>query len=192
MIVTPTTKTTLLLNGAYQPYKFLSARDAIYNLGTGGIRAIDAYGNVLKWDEWFTIAEHDDQTPELRSAHNTWPVPVIAIVPGFFKTLRETTKKNLSLRKTYFLYERTCQYCLKEIPFSTATKDHVIPRSKGGKNDSTNIVLACKRCNVAKGSKLNYHNCKGELPKIRNINTPLDLMRVENVKMRKEFEFFIK
>lgn len=29
-------------------------------------------------------------------------------------------------------------------------RDHVVPRSRGGPDDATNIVMACKRCNAAK------------------------------------------
>jgi len=32
--------------------------------------------------------------------------------------------------------------------------DHVIPLSRGGKNDPSNIVITCPRCNLSKGSKL--------------------------------------
>ena len=33
------------------------------------------------------------------------------------------------------------------------TIDHVIPRSRGGKNDWLNLVTACKKCNQKKGNK---------------------------------------
>lgn len=34
-----------------------------------------------------------------------------------------------------------------------ATKDHVMPLSKGGTNERSNIVLSCWRCNRTKGDK---------------------------------------
>lgn len=33
------------------------------------------------------------------------------------------------------------------------TRDHVIARSNGGKSVMTNLVLACKKCNNAKGRR---------------------------------------
>lgn len=45
-----------------------------------------------------------------------------------------------------------CPYCLKQFPLSKATKDHVIPASRGGKTDDTNLVLSCSTCNAQKGA----------------------------------------
>jgi 5-methylcytosine-specific restriction endonuclease McrA len=38
--------------------------------------------------------------------------------------------------------------------YKELTLDHVIPKSKGGKTEWTNIVTACKKCNNEKGSHL--------------------------------------
>ncbi len=43
-----------------------------------------------------------------------------------------------------------CQYCGSK---RHLTVDHVIPRSKGGKTNWSNLVTACHRCNVQKGDK---------------------------------------
>ncbi len=43
-----------------------------------------------------------------------------------------------------------CQYCGSK---RHLTIDHVIPKSKGGKTNWTNLITACNRCNVNKGDK---------------------------------------
>ena len=43
-----------------------------------------------------------------------------------------------------------CQYCGSK---RHLTIDHIVPRSKGGKTNWTNLVTACNRCNVNKGDK---------------------------------------
>lgn len=45
-----------------------------------------------------------------------------------------------------------CPYCLKQFPLGKATKDHVIPASRGGKADDKNLVLSCAKCNTEKGA----------------------------------------
>lgn len=47
-----------------------------------------------------------------------------------------------------------CHYCGTRLTPMTATVDHVIPRSKGGTNELSNLVLACRKCNQAKGNKM--------------------------------------
>ena len=43
-----------------------------------------------------------------------------------------------------------CVYC--ESP-DHPTIDHVVPRSRGGTDELSNLVLACRRCNSAKGAR---------------------------------------
>ena len=55
-----------------------------------------------------------------------------------------------------FLFRRDnniCLYCGGHFPTSQLTRDHVIPRSRGGKNTWTNVVTACSRCNHHKGAR---------------------------------------
>ena len=52
------------------------------------------------------------------------------------------------------IYKRdknSCQYCGAT---TKLTIDHVIPRSKGGKDTWENLVVACSSCNVKKSDKL--------------------------------------
>ena len=45
-----------------------------------------------------------------------------------------------------------CHYCGCRIEPGTATLDHIKPQSKGGNHSVSNLLLACKRCNVKRGS----------------------------------------
>jgi len=65
------------------------------------------------------------------------------------------------MRETIFtermvLYARDrylCAYCGDQYDGKSLTIDHVVPKSRGGKNTWTNCVTACKPCNIRKGSK---------------------------------------
>ena len=64
------------------------------------------------------------------------------------------------------IYKRdnhTCQYCGST---KKLTIDHVIPRSRGGKDTWENMVIACSSCNTKKGDQLLEHT------KMKLIRTP--------------------
>lgn len=46
-----------------------------------------------------------------------------------------------------------CAYCGLEFTLRNLTIDHVLPRSRGGKNTWMNTVTACKPCNVKKADR---------------------------------------
>ena len=51
-----------------------------------------------------------------------------------------------------------CQYCGST---KSLTIDHVIPRSRGGKDTWENLVVACSPCNVKKGDKILFGKWSG-------------------------------
>ena len=44
-----------------------------------------------------------------------------------------------------------CPYCETIIYWRELSIDHIIPKSKGGANDSSNLVWTCRTCNISKG-----------------------------------------
>jgi len=53
--------------------------------------------------------------------------------------------------------EGRCEYCRVhqiDFDFFTFHVEHVIPRQHGGSDDSANLCLACRECNLAKGTNL--------------------------------------
>jgi 5-methylcytosine-specific restriction endonuclease McrA len=65
-------------------------------------------------------------------------------IPFRTQQLIHPTKANIIKRDN-----QECQYCGSR---SHLTVDHVIPRSKGGKNTWENLVACCETCNVKKGN----------------------------------------
>lgn len=47
-----------------------------------------------------------------------------------------------------------CMYCGHRIGERELTRDHIVPRSRGGRDTWTNVVAACRRCNQRKGCRL--------------------------------------
>lgn len=67
------------------------------------------------------------------------------------------------LRRRFKIFSRdgfTCVYCGRRPPEVILQPDHVIPRSKGGKNTEDNLVTSCEECNKGKGDLLIRFNNK--------------------------------
>lgn len=188
-------KTTLLLSGGFQPIGYLSARSAIRNLIVGGVKAYDLYGNIRDWASWLAnTADFPDDYPCLRSIDVEWPIPTIVVVPGYFGKGGggKNRCRNITLRQLYRIYDGVCAYCHREMPFSVATRDHVYPRSRGGSNDTSNIVLSCKKCNLKKGSKFPYFDIRGESVKPK-VLSDIDFVAVAHrISHRPEWDIFLK
>ena len=46
-----------------------------------------------------------------------------------------------------------CHYCGQRVSANRGTLDHVIPRSRGGADDPSNLVLSCRSCNFCKRNR---------------------------------------
>ncbi len=75
--------------------------------------------------------------PEIIKLINYVPTPYADVV---------LSRKNIYLRDNH-----TCQYCGKS--GSTMTIDHIVPKSRGGKETWSNMVVCCARCNNRKGDR---------------------------------------
>jgi 5-methylcytosine-specific restriction endonuclease McrA len=94
---------------------------------------------VLEWyEDWIVHSEHWETK-----------VPAVMILKEYQKkkTAVRYSKHNVFLRDGY-----TCQYCGDDVARKTATLDHVLPVSHGGKTTFENTVCACATCNAGKGN----------------------------------------
>lgn len=187
-------KSTLVLSASFNPIGFFTARSAIRNIIVGGVRGVDSAGNIYNWDNWIKRIDFVDDQPCLRTSRAEFPVPTIVVIPGYFGNYSDAKKKHTrtsSLRQIYHLYDSTCQYCKKEIPYKFATKDHVVPKSKGGTNFDSNIVLSCKKCNNKKASKFPYFDISGAEVQPKILKDVEFSLRADRIDMRPEWEMFL-
>lgn len=130
---------TLLINADGQPVSLLpisaiSWKEAVMYMYHDKV-------NVLEWyDDWM-----------VRSPSWETRVPAVVMLKEYLHKTRKPrfSKSNLYLRD---LYE--CLYCGNHVTKSTATMDHVVPISRGGKTNWENIVTACGPCNSRKGNRM--------------------------------------
>lgn len=56
--------------------------------------------------------------------------------------------------KTLFIRDRNvCAYCANTFNKAELTRDHVLPKSRGGEDSWTNLVTSCTECNHKKGAR---------------------------------------
>ncbi|HHL22039.1 MAG TPA: HNH endonuclease [Aliiroseovarius sp.] len=90
------------------------------------------------------VAEYDH---EVHSPSHSMRLPSVVVLRNYIQPQRRVafTRFNLFLRDEF-----KCQYCGAT---GDLTFDHVVPRARGGKTSWENVVAACSRCNLAKGSR---------------------------------------
>jgi 5-methylcytosine-specific restriction endonuclease McrA len=112
--------------------------------------------STISWEEAvrYLVSEkaiplewHEDWV--VRSERWSTKVPAVMILKEYQKkkTAIRFSKHNVFLRDGY-----ACQYCGDDVSRKTATLDHVLPTSHGGKTTFENTVCACADCNANKGN----------------------------------------
>ena len=81
-------------------------------------------------------------------------LPSIVVLKEYQSTNRGSRTPVLTRRNVFLRDEFSCQYCRCKLLPTELTYDHVVPQSKGGPTTWENVVAACSKCNVRKGSKL--------------------------------------
>lgn len=122
----------LLLNVSYEPLKIISRNRAI-TLVVMGEATIEAAGEGM-----------------IRSPSLSIPVPEVVRLNHF---VRVPYRAKIPLTNHAVLHrdKHQCGYCVKR---KGVTIDHIVPRSRGGKHEWTNVVACCGRCNHKKADRL--------------------------------------
>lgn len=122
----------LVLNADYRPINVCPVRRAVVLLLKEKAEAVE-YGAT-----------------QLRSETTTLTSPMVIRLVTYvrlpYDSRRRITRKAILARDAW-----ACQYCGSG---SSLTIDHVVPRSKGGAHEWTNVVASCWPCNKRKGSAL--------------------------------------
>ena len=130
----------LALNASYEPLTMVPLRRALRLV-------IDGKAEIVE-------AEHERP---VRSERAAFPRPAVIRLTRYVhvprKFRRQVTNTFLFARDEY-----ACQYCGRTAgvlkPRESLTRDHLIPMSRGGLNEWTNVVTACSSCNTRKANRL--------------------------------------
>jgi len=101
------------------------------------------------------IETHKTLTIGTSTGHIQFPT-IVRFLTGIISVrIRNVSHKKRPSKKTVWHRDMgMCQYCEKNLSLKDSTIDHVVPRSKDGDHTWENVVIACRKCNQKKGSRL--------------------------------------
>lgn len=117
-----------------------------------------------------------------RSPNREFLIPSILRLKRFVNQ-RKFTRVKFCRENVYRRDDYTCQYCGTRQPAKELTLDHVVPASKRGRKDWTNMVTACRPCNHRKANRTPLAANMPLLsePQVPNWLPPLDQqLRIKN------------
>ena len=154
----------LVLNRSWVAVNVAPVRRAISMLYQGLARAVHPLDySLYDFEDWCELSRLQNSGRVIHTQTMSLRVPEVIILNvfnGFFRQEVRFSRRNIFERD-----RNTCQYCAKKMTKSDLTIDHVVPRSKGGRDTWENLVLACVKCNVRKGNRT---PSDAHMPLVRN------------------------
>jgi len=99
-------------------------------------------------------ADHDRT---VRSERLSIPRPAVIRLTRFVHVPRRF-RRHVTNTFLFARDEYRCQYCGRHMtefrPRESLTRDHLVPLSRGGTNEWSNVITACSPCNTRKGNRL--------------------------------------
>jgi 5-methylcytosine-specific restriction endonuclease McrA len=124
----------LVLNSSYQPVKLVSWQKALILWFQGKVDVLEYHAH------------------EARSPRQAFQLPSVMRLKKFVSP-RTRSRLKFSRENIYLRDDFTCQYCGEQLASKDLTLDHVVPASKNGRKDWTNVVAACRCCNHRKANR---------------------------------------
>jgi 5-methylcytosine-specific restriction endonuclease McrA len=147
--------TVLVLNRNWQAINVRTPQEAFCQMATGVATALEIEGEdqirPVPWDEWIRlpIRPQDEAAHTVRGAIR---IPTVIVLANFAKVPKKRPK--LCARTIRERDGNRCQYSGKLLRPEEGSIDHVVPRSRGGRDAWENCVWASKQVNARKGNRL--------------------------------------
>lgn len=147
--------TVLVLNRHWQAIGVKTPMEAFSMMAAGNATALDMLGEhelrPVRWEEWLDLPVRDNDQ-SIGTVHGPVRVPTVLVLARFDRVPKRRPKFCAKA-----IWERdggVCQYTGKKLRPGEGNIDHVVPISRGGASSWENCVLADRRVNSRKGSKL--------------------------------------
>lgn len=111
--------------------------------------------NIYDWENWIQLEPRKgDLDKMIHTSKRIIRIPTILVCPKFRQMPQKELKPTPGNIRRH--HKNRCAYTDVELTNKTFSLDHVIPRSKGGKNTWLNLVPCHKDVNSKKGDKFNH------------------------------------
>ena len=145
----------LVLNRNWQAINIRTPAEAFCQMATNVATALDIDGenNIrpVTWDEWITLPIRDGDNA-VHTVRGAIRVPTVIVALNFAKVPKKRPK--LCAKTIRERDGNRCQYTGKLLHPDEGSLDHVLPRSRGGKDEWGNLVWSDKTVNAKKGNRL--------------------------------------
>jgi len=145
----------LVLNRNWQAINIRTPQDAFCQMATNVATALEIDGEnsirPVMWDEWITLAVREGDHA-VRAARGPIRVPTVIVALNYARVPKKRPK--LSAKNVRERDGNRCQYTGKLLRPDEGSLDHVLPRSRGGKDEWGNLVWSDKTVNAKKGNRL--------------------------------------
>lgn len=141
----------LVLNKSWAPYTCSVVHEALNNLYEGKVCALDAENYILyNWDGWRELPIIGDM-PKVNTVRFAIRAPRFIVQQQYNRIPHFEVKMNM--RNIWLRDGCRCQYTGRKLALREATKDHIIPESRGGKDTWENLVTCCPHINKKKANR---------------------------------------
>ena len=90
---------------------------------------------------------------KLKTSGEDIEIPAVVVLTRYVPYFG-MNKRTKPTRKEIFIRDNmSCMYCGQRLGLDEMTLDHVIPKSRGGKDCYSNLVCCCEDCNLVKSDK---------------------------------------
>jgi len=144
----------LVLNRNWQAINVRTPADAFCQLATNVATALDVDGGSIRpvtWDEWIRLPIRE-QDQSVRTVRGAIRVPTIIVAVNYTRVPKR--RPRLSTRTIRERDGNRCQYTGRVLAPDEGSLDHVVPRSRGGRDSWENLVWSAKEVNQRKADRL--------------------------------------
>ena len=143
----------LVLNKNFSAIHVISWKRAIKLVYLDHAHVVDEEYKTYDFQNWRELSETIVKNPSgyIHTPKFRIVIPDVIALRTFNGLPRSEVK--FTRRNIYEHYNHRCAYCGERFDITDLNLDHVIPRSRGGKSDWTNVVTSCVPCNLKKGNR---------------------------------------